>query len=510
MNWSIIQWSLYQKLSISLLLTFILIFVSFFLASQKLESLSKDQAEQKLHHQLAKHLVHDNPLLASEKFDSKALENLFHTMMILGQNFEFYVLDAQGEILSFSAKPGQVTRKYIDIVPIQSFLQLEPSFPIYAQDPRSEGEKIFSAAEIYQNEELKGYLFIIVRSQIYDGIFEKISANEHLQIYGLIVIASLLFLLTILLVSFKFIIEPLRQLTSEVVSLEQSDSNKPLEPLKSEGRSKEVDALTMAFNKMTIQINQQFDKLKTVDADRRELLTHLSHDLRTPLASLQGFLETITIQKNDLSEKDREAYLNRCLRNARQLKHFVDQIFELAHLESNKVSAIVEPLPIAELLYDVSEKFSLKAAQKEIKIVVDVFDENIQTTTDIAKLERVLSNLVENAIRHTPKQGVITLRVSNNKQTKQLQVEVADTGSGIPESELKLLFDPRYRGSSALDDGERHIGMGLTITEKLLKVIGSEITATNNSDRGATFSFNLLRSATNDSLISPNLIFPHE
>jgi len=91
-----------------LLLTFIFIVTAFLYASQRIDTASKDNAEQRLHHKLAEHLVHDNPLLASGKFDTVALENLFHSMMILGQNFEFYVLDNQGNILSYSAKPGEV------------------------------------------------------------------------------------------------------------------------------------------------------------------------------------------------------------------------------------------------------------------------------------------------------------------------------------------------------------------------------------------------------------------
>jgi len=481
--------SLYQKLSISLLLTFILIVTSFLIISQQIEKFSKDSAEQKLHHQLADHLVHDNPLLASGKFDPQALENLFHSMMILGQNFEFYVLDQRGNILSYSAKPGEVRRDKIDLTPVKQFIQQKDQFPIYAQDPRSDNNKIFSASPIILDDQLKGYLYIIVRSKIYDNIFDRISSNDQMKVYGLIAIASLLFLLAILLVSLRFIVAPLRKLTSDVSSLKLVDSDQPLIPIVSSGRGKEVDALTFSFNQMIEQINQQFERLNLVDAERREILTHLSHDLRTPLASLQGFLETISIQKDELSEDDRQAYLERCLKNARQLKKFVDQIFELAHLESDQVNANLEPLPIAELLYDLIEKFAIKAQQKNIKLCVEVSDDSIQIITDIAKLERVLSNLVENAIRHTPAEGIITLRVIDVVGSKQVLVEVRDTGTGIPEAELPYLFDARYRGSKALEDGERHIGLGLTITEKLLKILGSEIKVSNNSDCGAKFSF---------------------
>jgi len=336
---------------------------------------------------------------------------------------------------------------------------------------------------------LIGYLYVIVRSQIYDGIFDKISTNGKIQVYGLVTLASIVFLFIILLVSFRYIVAPIKDLTSQVRTLKQGETMQPLVELDSSGRSKEVDGLTVSFNQLIAQVNQQVEKLKQVDAERRELFEHLSHDLRTPLASLHGFLETIDIQQSELSEVDRKAYINRCLKNARQLKRFVDQIFELAHLESGQVSASFEPLPVAELLYDLADKFSYNANRKQISLRVDVANENIQIVTDIAKLERVLSNLIENAIRHTPVHGEIALRVLESAQTNQVLLEVRDTGSGIPEEDIPHLFDPRYRGSKALEDGERHIGLGLTITEKLLKIIGSEIKVSNNKGSGAKFSF---------------------
>ncbi len=483
--------SLYQKLSAVLLLTFVLIVTAFLYASQRIDTTSKDNAEQRLHHQLAEHLVHDNPLMASGQFDKKALENLFHSMMILGQNFEFYILDQDGKILSYSAKPGEVIRDRVELAPIKDFLAGHKQLPIYAQDPRSNENKIFSVAPIYQDKDLRGYLYVIMRSQIYDGIFEQISANGKIQVYGLVTIASLFFLFMVLLVSFRFIVAPLQDLSEQVTRLKPGENSQPMLELKTSGRSKEVDELTLSFNQLIAQVNQQVEKLKQVDAERRELFEHLSHDLRTPLASLHGFLETIDIQQNQLSVDDRKTYIHRCLKNARQLKRFVDQIFELANLESGQVSTNLEPLPIAELLYDLADKFDYAAGQKGVKLKVDVENEKIQIVTDIAKLERVLSNLIENAIRHTPKQGEITLRVLDQQRSNQVLVEIRDTGSGIPEEDLPHLFNPRYRGTKALDDGERHIGLGLTITQKLLSIIGSEIKVSNNRDVGAKFSFYL-------------------
>lgn len=481
--------SLYQKLSISLLVVFLCVVIAFAWSFQKLDALSKDQAEQELHSQLAIHLVQDNPLLSSGQLTHESLANLFHSMMILGPNFEFYVLDLQGKILTYSAKPEQVIRQQVDIKPITAYLKKLEQLPVYAQDPRSDTSKIFSAAEIKDKDKTVGYLFVIVRSQLYEGIFSRVKDNGQIQIYALVLIAALIFLFAILLLTFRFLVEPLRKLTKRVKSIEQDGFNEKLTEIPVAKSAKEVEHLTVAFNQMITQINSQFNRLKSVDAERRELLAHLSHDLRTPLASLQGFLETIALKADSLSEEDKASFLKRCLKNARQLKGFVDQIFELAHLESGQVSVALEPLPIAELLYDLLEKFALRADNKGVKMAVELDHDDVQIMTDIGKLERVLSNLIENALRHTPKGGKVSLKLVNIEQSKQVRVIVSDTGTGILPEDLPYLFDPRYRGSQAAEDEQHHIGIGLTIARKLLAVMGSEINVANNADKGAKFSF---------------------
>jgi signal transduction histidine kinase/uncharacterized membrane protein len=481
--------SLYQRLSTSLLVVFVCVVLAFVWSSQKLDELTKDQAEQELHSDLATHLVHDNPLLSSGQLNDKSLKNLFHSMMILGPNFEFYVLDQQGKILTYSAKPELVIRKNIDIQPITQYLEEPKSLPVYAEDPRSDGKKIFSAAVIKNKGDAIGYLYVIVRSQIYEGIFAKAQQNGQVRLYALFSVTSFIFLFAILLLIFRFLVNPLRKLTNQVKAIKQDGFNETLATIPIPKSAKEVEQLTYAFNQMIEQINLQFNSLKSVDVERRELLAHLSHDLRTPLASLQGFLETIALQNNSLSETDRANFLERCLKSSRQLKGFVDQIFELAHLESGQVSITLEPLPIAELLYDLVEKFSLKASKKGVLLSVDLEHENVQIITDIAKLERVLSNLIENALRHTPKGGKVSLKLVNLHHPKQVRVVVEDSGNGILPKELPYLFEPRYRGSQSAEDEQRHIGFGLTISRKLLTLMGSEIKAANNQKIGANFSF---------------------
>jgi len=483
--------SLYQKLALSLLGVFILIVGAFILVIQILNSITRDQAEQELHHALAEHLVHDNPLLSRGQYDKEALENLFHSMMVLGPNFEFYILDNSGKILIYSAKPGEVIREKIDLRPIQSVLNGRIGYPTYADDPRSDQQKVFSAAPIIKDGNTTGYLYVIIGGQKYDTIFAAIRDNEQAQLIGILVAASLLFLLVILLLVFSFFVKPVKQLSCQVSQLSVKQLDKKLPLIKTVDNGVEVTELSMVFNELITQVNSQFEQLDSVDKERRELLAHLSHDLRTPLASLQGFLETIQLKQSHISSDELSRYIQRCLKNAVSLKGFVDQIFELAHLESGEITVTKEKFPLADLLFDMVDKFSPAAKRKGISIDVELDKEELVIHTDIAKLERILTNLIENAIRHTPLNGKVCLGAVIDEASHSVSLIIRDNGTGLDDKELPFLFDARYRGKQSVDDENRHIGLGLTITRKLVKLLGSEIKAGNNPDGGASFTIGL-------------------
>ncbi|WP_259367813.1 MULTISPECIES: sensor histidine kinase [unclassified Colwellia] len=176
------------------------------------------------------------------------------------------------------------------------------------------------------------------------------------------------------------------------------------------------------------------------------------------------------------------------MKNAQQLKGLIDQVFELAHLEGGQVSLNLEAFNLAELLYDVVAKFSLQTVAKQIDVTMIPECSYAQVDSDIGKLERVLSNLLENAIRHTPVLGEITLVITDINQ-HQCQLTITDTG--IKEEELLYIFNTRYRASNAVQDKEKHTGLGLAITKKLLELLKSDIKVTSILGKGSSFSFNL-------------------
>ena len=290
----------------------------------------------------------------------------------------------------------------------------------------------------------------------------------------------------------RFFTNPIQRLARDVSNIEAANYSLTDTKLSnySTQKSNEVHSLGRSIQAMLTRINEQFKALEQGDKQRKELLTHLSHDLRTPLASLQGFLEVLNQSGEQLSKKEQQEYLQVSLNNCGQLKLLIEQIFELAHLENGEISINKETFNLGELIYDCMAKFSLAVDKRGISLSVEPEICDFPVVADIAKLERVLSNLIDNAIRHTPRGGSIAVHVKRSDDN-QLFVHVSDTGVGIKEDELNAIFDPHYQASNSNKEGRQQGGLGLAICRGLLKLMDSEIYVQSEIGKGTMFSFNL-------------------
>lgn len=486
--------SLYQRLAISLTLVFAMLVALLIWWSDQLQQNTKLESEQRLHLGLAEHLVTDNPLLAQGVFDYEALKGLFHTLMMLGPSFEFYYVNPTGKILTYSAEPGKVKRQFVDIEPIKQLITDSSTLPILGDDPRNlSRQKIFSAAPVYHNDKLQGYLYMIIGGEIHDSIVESVKQNNTLRQVSVIAIISIVVLLALLLGLFRFYTAPLCKMTREIRAIDQKQfSRTDVEIELPSNIHDELQLLGSTFNIMLRQIQSQFVQLENIDEHRRVLLADLSHDLRTPLANLQGYIETLSINGEKLPAEERQRFIDISMRNAKNLKRLIDQIFELAYLEGGQVTLNKETFPLGELLYDIVAKFDLKAKEKGVVLRVEPAQFDYQVNADIGKLERILTNLIENALRHTPKDGEIVLEVSAaDDQNSKLRLNVRDTGSGIGKHEIAHIFDARYRASNAMEDKNTHVGLGLAISKKLVALLDSELRVQSELGQGTHFSFDL-------------------
>jgi signal transduction histidine kinase len=484
----------YQRLSVSLVAVFFCVITLFVVASSHLQESVTHEGEQRLHLQLASHLVQDNPLLKTGVYDYEALKNLFHTLMVLGPSFEFYFVDPKGKILTYSTDVGKLVNQHIDLAPVKSLLQDSSSLPLYGTDPKSTTKhKIFSASEVFNEDELQGYLYVIIGGAQYDSVVNSLAKNKGLQQFFLVIIAGTLFLFFALMLLFRVFTLPLKRLSDDMDSFRNSGFNLEssgvvLLPWKNDSRN-EIQRLGFSFNEMLKHIDLQWQQIKSTDAQRRSLLADLSHDLRTPLANLQGYVETLAIKGESIDASQRQRFIDISLKNLHNLKRLIDQIFELAYLESGHIKLKKENFLLTELLHDIAAKFKIKADEKQIRLQINAEHINAYVQADIEKVERVLTNLLENAIRHTPENGNVEIKVLSLND--QIQVSVIDSGIGIAPEELAYIFDARYQASNTERDTTSHVGLGLAISQKLVVLLGSNLKVSSELGCGTTFSFGL-------------------
>jgi signal transduction histidine kinase len=450
----------------------------------------QQEVAQKLNTDLAEHIIHEESLLSEQKVNHAALKRLFHTLMVINPSIELYLLDANGKILSFSAPPGHVKRDKVNLAPIQRFLQGDSNYPLLGDDPRAESrKKAFSAAVIPGQEKPEGYLYIILGSEAFDSVTSQIKDSYILQFTLAILLLALASAWLFGSISFARLTMRLRHLSNMMINF-RSQSQPITDRYPSHSPpSDEIDELGISFNQMADRINEHVETLQKNDAKRRELIANVSHDLRTPLTSLHGYIETLMLKGEELSSQERQEYLSIANKQSKQLSQLVSELFELAKLDSCETLINVEPFSLAELMQDVAQKFQLDAQEHNIKLKTDYGNNVPYAYGDIGLMQRVLNNLMENALRHTPAGGQITL--SLRASPENITVKVADTGSGIPREELPHIFDRFYRLEKCRSSEALNAGLGLAIAKRILDLHGSTIQAQSGPQQGTVFSFQM-------------------
>ena len=485
--------SLYSKLAIALLGLFCLLGVSIVILTQVASDMYQQEIVQKLNRDLARQIAAQKNLMQDHQINRRGLNEIFDMLMVVNPSIEVYLLNPGGDILAFSAPPGKVKRDRVDLRPIKKWFEAGTVFPLTGDDPRSpDKKKVFSVARIPEQGALQGYLYIILGGELFDSIVQKLKGSYIMQLSAWWLAASLLFVLAAGLLLFAYLTRRLRRLAAVMASVDMAQTAGQLQSMSAMDRvpGDEIDRLTVTFKQLIDRIQTQMEKLKKADSLRRELVTNVSHDLRTPLATLKGYIETLFLKDKSLSADDRKHHLEIAIRHCERLSQLVDELFELAKLDSHEIQVRYEPFNISELAHDVVQKFDLSAKEKQLSMQIDLDPGLPFVNADIAMIERVIENLLENAVRHTPPGGSIRLTLS--PQNADIAVGVSDTGCGIPGEDLPFIFDRFYQREKTRTDQTGTSGLGLAIARRVLELHNKPIRVESTPGSGTTFTFLLL------------------
>ncbi len=315
---------------------------------------------------------------------------------------------------------------------------------------------------------LAGIGFII--SRVFDG-----NARPALIIAVLLVFVLPMTIAWIGRRAFRGIATPLAEVMNAADAVAEGDFSTRVREL----GPGEFGQLTRSFNRMAAE-------LERAEQQRRNLTADVAHELRNPVHILQGNLEGILDGVYEPTPEQIEAMLD----ETHLLSRLIEDLRTLSLAEAGQLALHFEPVDVAELLEDVHTSFYGQAEAAGLEMNVETPPRNLDIQADANRLDQVLSNLVANAIRHTPPGGSVTLKAS--PIADGVQISVADTGSGIPAADLPFIFDRFWRGDRARERNTgTGSGLGLAIARQLVRAHNGTIAVESVEGDGTTFTIML-------------------
>lgn len=282
----------------------------------------------------------------------------------------------------------------------------------------------------------------------------------------------------------RTILRPLEELNSATERIARGDLDFNIRYAKDD----ELGNFANSFESMRIQLKESLQKQKFLEKARKEMVASISHDLRTPISSIQGYVEGLIDGTAD-DEETRKRYLQVILDKTCQLNRQIEDLFEFSRLDAGRLRLKVEQVNSGNILEKILQSVELGRGENDPILVVERPLPEVQIKVDPQRLEQVMMNLLENAFRYLPQNGVIVVKSWADKDN--LITAVADNGPGISQEDLPFIFDSFYRGDKSRSRKSGGSGLGLAICKYIVEAHGGRIWAESKDGEGSTFYFSL-------------------
>ncbi len=249
-----------------------------------------------------------------------------------------------------------------------------------------------------------------------------------------------------------------------------------------------LDSIETRIQTLLRERKDELEKIEKLERHRREFLDNVSHEMKTPLFHIQGYVSTLV--ENHIDDPEiRKRYLERAEKSAERLIHILEDLDTISQLESREVSADIEPFDIVELCEEVLESETIDAEQKNIALVLENDMEKAGVIGDRFRIRQVFVNLIVNSIKYGKVDGKTTIRLKNSNDF--VYIQVADNGIGIAKEHLPRLFERFYRVDKGRSREQGGTGLGLSIVKHILESHHQQIEVLSTEGVGTTFSFRL-------------------
>ena len=450
-----------------------------------------NETTQRLHANLAQDLIdekflNDNPIDSLGNVNKALFGDLMHDMMAVNRAIEVYLLDTSGNVqysVVLDHSDPNAQPKKVSLNPIEEFINTKGQNFVLGDDPRNPGEqKVFSAAKFSKGGH-EGYIYIILAGEDYLNTKSSLFEGYTLKLGLGISLLTLLFAGILGVLSIWYLTKNLREINYAAERFQQGD----LQYRIAENEKTDLTGLAQTFNEMADTIVADMDKIKSLEKLRRELIANISHDLRTPLAIIQGYIETLQMKANSLTEAERMDYSNKINMSSERLSKLIGQLFEYSKLEANQIEPNKEPFLISELANDIHRNYQVLAKKKNIALQLEMEEKTPLVFADISLVERAIQNLMDNALKFTPDNGEVIVKIVPSE--KDVEITIKDSGPGIDKEHQQLVFE-RYRQTKTGKEKEG-AGLGLAIVRKIMELHNASIRVFSQPNEGTSFSFSL-------------------
>lgn len=445
---------------------------------------------QRLSYGLARHIVEHWPQIATtdpRQADAAARQALLSMLMVVNPGIQVYLLDADGRVRAYIGEPGMVREHQVDLVPVRDFLA-GAALPLRGTDPMGSGmARIFSVAMFGQragDTRAPGYLYVVLDGPARDQLAGRSSMRRVWESAGLATLTALVATLLLGLFVFRRLTLPLRRFVARLQAYsthsgEATGSTRRAVPEPGD----EVQAIGRAFEEMTERIAQQTRNEHLQTRAHREMMANVAHDLRTPLTALHGQLEALA--GDTLAQPaQRDRVVQAALAQSNKVRRLSQQLFELAALQSSDQVLHRERFRLDELVTDAVQKFEVGNVPPLVMLGGEP-PGSIECVGDLHLIERALTNLIDNAMRHAP--GCEPVRVSLRCEGALAEIRVEDTGPGLPEELLqRLMAGQPLRDPPAKRTHGGIGGLGLAIAQRVAALHGGSLRPLPSPEGGTT------------------------
>lgn len=438
---------------------------------------------QRLSHGLAQHIVSRWPEItaaapagtaAVAEDDAAARQALLQMLMAVNPGVQVYLLDADGRVRHYIGEPGMVRQHQVDLAAVRAFLA-GAELPLRGTDPMGTGvPRIFSAAMFPPragDTRPPGYLYVVLDGTAREQVAAQVGAERLWQGVAGAVFVGLLVTLVVGVFAFRRLGQPLRRLAAEMDRYQRQAAEAAAAP---QPRGDEVQALSQAFGALRTRVEQHAEREHRQMADHREMMASVAHDLRTPLTALHGHLEALS-QASLQAEPapNRAAVLQAALAQSRKVGRLSQQLFELAALQSGDPVLQRERFALDEVVSDAVQKFEVGHAEPPVTLQ-GVPPGRLELEGDLQLIERALTNLIDNAVRHAPAQQPV--RVSLRRDGALAEIVVEDSGPGLPGELQERLAQGRSLREPPIRRRSGGIGgLGLAIAQRVAVLHGGSL-----------------------------------